>query len=294
VPDGLVRRIPEDPANPYRLGRHIRHDPRSAGYPFAARPESEAPVVSRPAWARRVGVLDQGSLGSCTGNAGAGWVGTDTQDRAGVVRIGTKSEIRIGDPLPPVGPVDEAFAVELYSQATQVDPWPGAYPPEDTGSDGTSVAAVLKAWGLAAEYTHALGGLADVLAGLQAGVVLMGTNWYDSMFRPTAAGQLVISANSYVAGGHEYDADGELDVEQRRVWVTNSWSPGWGLAGRAWLSYDTLARLLAEDGDATILHATAVIDPPEPSPFVPSGCLPAIGRLLSGGRRRRGSHRASG
>lgn len=282
MPDDLVRRLPEDPANPHRLGRHIHHDARSAAYPFTARPEAEAIIQSRGPWPRRIEVLDQGNLGSCTGNAGAGWVGTDNTDRAGIAEVGSALAFARGySPTPPSGPVNEAWAVDLYSAATEIDPWPDSYPPDDTGSDGVSVATVLKTWGLVAEYTHAFGGLLDVLTALQSGPVMLGCNWYDSMFDPSPAGELVIGADAYVAGGHEFLLDGELDVDLQRVWMTNSWGPGWGQAGRAWLSYGTVERLLAEDGDATICHGVAVINPP-PAP-APAGCLGQVARMF---RRR--------
>lgn len=277
----------EAPDNPHRLGRHVAHDPRSRRFAFGFRPEAARKVESRPSWTRRIPVLDQGALGSCTGHAGAGWVGTDTADRAGITRIGDPPfAARRDESTPPVGPVDETWAVALYSAATVIDPFPGVYPPQDTGSDGLSIAKVLEAWGLVAEYTWGFGGLTDVVTGLQSGVVLLGTVWYSSMFYPTPSGELVITADAYVAGGHEYVADGELDVDQRRVWITNSWGD-WGIDGRAWLSFDTLGRLLAEQGDAVMPHATAVIDPepepgPEPQPARP-GCM---GRLATVFRRR--------
>jgi hypothetical protein len=283
MPRALLRQIPESPENPpgLRLGRHIRHDARSARFPFAARPESRREVVSRPAWPRRIGILDQGSLGSCTGNAGAGWVGSDNADRAGITQIVAPPE-----PSCPLGAVDEDFAIHLYSDATVIDPWPGTYPPEDTGSDGTSIAKVLKAWGLCAEYSWAFGGVSDVLAALQSGPVLIGIPWYSSMFSPTAEGECRITAGAYVAGGHEIVANGEIDMERRRLGLDNSWSRGWGLDGRFYLSFDTLDRLLGEEGDATVPHAVAVIDPdpepqPEPVPARP-GCLGQVTRLFRG------------
>jgi hypothetical protein len=52
------------------------------------------------------------------------------------------------------GEAERAYAVQLYSDATKVDDDPSNYPPTDTGSDGLSIAQVLKARGLISGYTH--------------------------------------------------------------------------------------------------------------------------------------------
>ena len=58
-------RIPTAPGIPFPLGRHINHDPESRRYAY---PETDR-VLQSVRWPRRTPVLDQGNLGSCTGNA---------------------------------------------------------------------------------------------------------------------------------------------------------------------------------------------------------------------------------
>lgn len=258
--------IPQASNNPHPLGRNINHDPRSLAYPFSARPEFDIQVISRPAWTRQIPILDQGNIGSCTGNAGVGRIATDDVDRPGL------TSISIGDML---WWCDEALAIHFYSEATKIDPWPGVYPPDDTGSDGTSIANVLYHYGLIAEYTWAFNGLNDVLIALMSGPVMVGTYWYSSMFFPDASGGVSIAPNAYIAGGHEYLANGQVDVENKRLWFDNSWGSAWGNNGTFSMSFDTLDRLLNEQGDATIVHSTAIInpEPPTPEPEKP-GCLP--------------------
>ena len=60
-----VQHIPEDVIPGRRLGRHIHVDSRSAAYPFTSGKRTIIPRL----WARNIPILDQGNLGSCTGNA---------------------------------------------------------------------------------------------------------------------------------------------------------------------------------------------------------------------------------
>jgi hypothetical protein len=233
--------------NVARLGRHVNHDPRSRQFVF----DGSNVALKTVRHSRYIPVLDQGNLGSCTGNAATGALGTGNF-------FGT---LPAGLLLSQDSNVDEQFAVQLYSDATKADPYPGDYPPEDTGSDGLSVAKVLKARGLISGYTHTFS-LDDALSALSTQPVIIGINWYESMFDPDGNGLVTISPKSPVAGGHEIVLD-EINVEQKLVGSTNSWGTGWGVNGRFYLSFDTFGRLLGEDGDCTVF---VPVNKPAPVP----------------------------
>jgi hypothetical protein len=215
----------------YPLGRLVQHDPRSIGYAVPALPH--AAMQSRR-WERKIPILDQGSLGSCTGNAGTSLLGTEPY----------ASQLP-GDLL---SKLDEGFAVELYSAATRVDPFPGDYPPDDTGSSGLAVAKVLRQRGLTSSYRHAFG-LRAAMSALQTGPVLIGIPWYESMFNPGADGRVSIDGDE--VGGHELCVEG-VDVDQREVLVANSWGAGWGDHGYLRLRLEQLRYLLRRQGDCTV------------------------------------------
>lgn len=230
----------------FPLGRHVHHDPRSRSFAAPETPDS-ALLVSKK-HERHIPVFNQGNLGSCTGNAGVGCLGTGV-----FYNTFSMSSQTI---------LTEDLAISVYSEATEIDTFPGSYPPEDTGSDGLSVAKVLTKRQYISGYQHAFS-LNAVLTALQTVPVIVGTNWYDSMFTPQSDGRLTISGN--VVGGHEYVLD-EIDVENSRVGMTNSWSVNWGLTGRAYILISDLMRLLAEDGDVTIFTP---ITKPAPTPTPP-------------------------
>lgn len=211
----------------YPLGRLTEHDPRSRAFPFTA----TAPLPERSwTWVRRVPIFDQGNLGSCTGMAAVGWVGTD--------------------PHPAAPLADEKLAVSIYSQATHLDAFPGAYPPDDTGSSGLAVAKALKRRGLITSYRHAFS-FRGLLGALVRGPVIVGIPWHEAMFAPPEGGGYLTVAGD-VVGGHEVLVRG-VDPRRRHVLCDNSWGLGWGRNGRFWLRWDDLERLLDEDGDATVL-----------------------------------------
>ncbi|ROO82566.1 hypothetical protein EDD29_0046 [Actinocorallia herbida] len=237
----------------FKLGRRVDHDVRSRRYPARAADPSTLTSVRH---ARFVPVLDQGTLGSCTGNAAIGAIGSGhlflaLPDSARELLGRTADEV-------------ETTAVSVYATATTMDDWEGEYPPTDTGSSGLAVAKVLKSVGWISGYRHAFS-LAAALTALAEAPVITGLPWYSSMFEPDLDGRLRVHRGTGPDGGHEVVLD-ELDVANRRVWLTNSWGPNWGVGGRAWLSWDDFGQLLAEQGDVTVLLA-ATEPPPVPTPL---------------------------
>jgi len=233
------------PADP-RLGRHVNHDPRSRRFPVRT-----ADVKLRSVrHTRHVPIFDQGNLGSCTGNAAVGCMATDpfhtTLDAHELELI----------------PLDQSGAVNVYAHATMIDPFPGSYPPEDTGSDGLSVAKVLHANGLIAGYEWAFT-LDTALQALMERPFITGTWWTEDMFEPDAEG--IVHPTGRDAGGHEYVCDG-YDAERGLVWFANSWGEGFGEDGRFAIPAEEYGDLLDRQGDVTFFVAS---DAPAPEPVDP-------------------------
>ena len=218
-------RIPEAPGLPHRLGRHRNHDPRSRNFAFTA---AQPRPIQDVSWGRSVPVYDQGNLGSCTAHALCGALSTAPH----------KHHFR-----------SEKNIVKVYSAATAIDPYDGQYPPDDTGSDGLSVAKVALSKKWISRYEHAFS-FDDMLQALMIGPVIVGTAWKDRMFHPDPSGLVTVAGAT--VGGHEWQVYG-VDTTQRRLWAWNSWGRDWGVGGRFNLSWDDMRALLAEDGDCTIL-----------------------------------------
>jgi len=238
-----------------RLGRRVEHDPRSLAYAHGVLPKAAIKSVD---WTRRAPIFDQGQVGSCTGNAAAGLVATDSAARAGLTTVPIP-----GDPN--LWPVDEELAVEVYKLATTLDNITGAYPPDDTGSSGIGAAKALKKLGLATSYTHAFS-IDALKSALQTGPVMVGTVWLESMFDPTPAGNITVDRKSAVAGGHEYVLSA-YDASARQFRIDNSWSESWAIRGSAWITEADMQWLLSQQGDVTVpAWTTAPVPTPPPAP----------------------------
>lgn len=235
VPSVVRRKIPS--THP-RLKRHVNHDPRSRLYAFTAPPNAK---ITSVAHARHIPILDQGQVGSCTGNAAIGALACDPI--FGVA------------PLSATYTLNESGAQHLYSAAEVID-GEGPFPPHDVGSSGLSVAKALKNAGLITSYRHAFS-MRDALVAAASGPFIAGINWYSEMFYPDVDGR--VHPRGTLAGGHEVLCR-QVDAERRRVWFDNSWGTSWGVAGRFYLSFDDFETLLAQRGDVTIL--TPALTPP--------------------------------
>lgn len=223
-----VRLIPERRIPGRPLGRHVEHDPRSRRHAHQATGATLVKVL----WHRFGLPLNQGQLGSCTGNALTGVLNTSPEHVAGQKLF------------------TEHTAVSLYELATTLDNIPGQYPPTDTGSSGLAICKAAKQRGLIAGYKHAFT-LADALDALQHGPVITGVNWYTSFDTPDPTGIVEITPGATVRGGHEFEVLG-YDPVTDLVTAENSWGPTWGQRGRFRFTSKTWGRLLSEQGDVTI------------------------------------------
>lgn len=229
-----LERIEEHVIEGKRLGRHIEHDPRSKNYPF----EAATVELHTTYHGHYGGILDQGQLGSCTGNATAGAVNTRPLDQP-------KIDMR--------NPLVEADALALYERATVLDGFPGEYPPDDTGSSGIAAAKAAVEKGYCGSYRHTFS-IDAALQALMHGPLSLGIAWYEGFDDPDASGLIKIAGQ--IRGGHQIVSDGfylETDLAQSIVECRNSWGLGYGVRGRMHMTVSTLQQLLEDSGDSTIL-----------------------------------------
>lgn len=209
-----------------RLDRIPQWDERNRDFPIRAliRPEMAPRSYT---WASPI-VLDQGNEGACVGFAWA------HELAARPVKVAA---------------VSSDFARRLYHEAQDNDEWPGH---DYEGSSTLGGAKAVSLRGYMQQYRWALDLNDLVMAVGHHGPVIVGINWYDSMFVPDAMGNIKISPNSSVAGGHDILINA-VSIHLGKFGLVNSWGYGWGLKGRCFLSWDDMNRLIfGENGDACV------------------------------------------
>lgn len=239
--DGDQIHIPETLVPGFRLGRHINHDPRSRGFAV----DVAALTPRTKVWPRHVMPFNQGNTGSCVGQALVGCAATEPS----WFKNGLYSEKQ---------------AVKCYGIATQLDSFPGTYPPTDTGSDGLSGCKAVVQLGLATRYLWGFGVDDLTLIISNIGPAAVGTNWHTGMDTPDANG--LVTVTGAIRGGHEYEVLGyhlkaHAGMPLDDVFeCQNSWGAGWGVrgttagrGGRFFISRSDMNILLAEGGDCVTL-----------------------------------------
>lgn len=210
-----------------RLGRQCVHDPASRRFAFQA-----AAPPKRDIQLRVYGPMTRPNqtIGCCTGVDQA--VKCDTAGN----RV-KGSVLRMAD------------AERIYSKATELDPFPGTYPPDDTGSSSLGACQASQALGLIDSYSWIFNGPDGILAALAAGhPVGVGTWWLHNMWDVDPATGL-IEVGGARDGGHQWTITGyrkKFDAFRGDCW----WGPNWGVKGGFLIRRADLATLLADDGDA--------------------------------------------
>lgn len=232
-----IQVVKYDPTDP-RLGRHVEHDERSWEHRFLAK--QQRPQKKTTHWTSIQPALDQGDVGSCTGNAVAQWLNTGFGQQL------------LREPLFH----DENDALNIYSKATHLDSIPGHYKPDDTGSSGTAACKAATKLSYIKGYSW-LFSFSSVQAAIETTPLITGTLWTNDMFNPTNGlvkiGSLV---DSNIAGGHEYLMTGidwtEEVFEFRQSWGdTNKWH-GCKPGGYFAISFRDYIQLYAANGDVTV------------------------------------------
>lgn len=204
--------------------RLVRFDERSRAFPVRSLVPEHMRDPRSQEWPLALR-LDQGREGACTGFAVAHEAAAEP------------------DPIPDL---TEADAHAVYHRARQLDEWPG----EDY--EGSSVIAAVQAGmerGWYHEYRWAFG-LDDLVLALGwLGPAILGVSWYEGMEDPDRNGHL--HADGAELGGHAITATA-VDVDNRRVRLTNSWGPDWGDGGCAWIAWHDLDLLLGRQGEACV------------------------------------------
>lgn len=218
-----------------RLDRIPEFDEASRAYGVAKIPGVADLAIKDQLWADTVR-LDQGPDGACVG---FGWSGE-----------------LAAEPVPIKGITDKFAKEQIYWGAQRRDQYPGgAYPGASPQSEGSSVLAgakEVKSRGFITGY-HWCFSINDLYLALQTGPVVVGTNWYNSMFDPSRGGWLKVDPNSGVAGGHCYLIRG-ITVGRAGVSLrlTNSWGTSWGKDGEAYVLGTDFAKLLKDQGEACV------------------------------------------
>ena len=223
---------------PYGLGRIHAPDDRDCLYPAELVLDRLSSVRRRHPW-RRPRVLDQSATGTCVGHGWRGWFEGEPKIHA---------------------PADGPDAFAIYRRAVLLDSIADndgdATAPQAQLQSGSTVRAGAKAMqedGLISSYVWATRAaqIADYVTRAQGSPVVVGTNWYQGMFRPNEHGRVALTGG--IVGGHCWVVnwfDGKL------FWCYSSWGEAWGVkdlngvGGSFTLSIAQLDRLVRERGEA--------------------------------------------
>lgn len=94
--------------------------------------------------------------------------------------------------------------------------------------------------------------LAEFVAAIRVGPVLLGINWYTGMDSPSAQDG-IIRATGTVRGGHEIVCNG-ADFASGTARLKQSWGRAWAKRGHAYLPFADLETLIAAGGDVLLFR----------------------------------------
>ena len=142
--------------------------------------------------------------------------------------------------------IAQAYAFDAYDWCRRNDEWSGeAY-------SGTSVAAGARSmvvsgfWG---QYRWTIDVNDMAVAVSRTGPAVIGVDWMTGFFEPDRNNFLNLTGR--VEGGHCVLVNG-YSTTRRAFKITNSWGPGFGRDGTAWIRHDDMAQLLHDGGECCV------------------------------------------
>lgn len=218
--------ITEDP----RLDRLIQFDERSRQFRAADGLEEK----KKRGYTWRISKwLDQGQQGACVGFA----FGHDA----------------IARPVSIPNVSDDYAREKIYWRAQEIDAWDGgAYPGATPFYEGTSVLAGAKAaqgLGHFDRYEWAFSVDELILSVGYKGPAIIGVNWLVGMLNTDIDGFVRVAGDFY--GGHALPVK-SVNVKKGFFGLRNSWGREWGEDGDCKITFDDMAKLLSQQGEACI------------------------------------------
>jgi len=215
-----------------RLGRLYSPDNRDRSYPFSMALRPVDLTIPKKIWPLGP-VLDQGQTPQCVAYAWRQWLVSDPMDTIHTDR-------KQSDPVPHPYIPDDLTPEVIYGEAQAIDGFPGPH-------DGTSVRAgvqILSKKDFVKTYLWS-SNITDMIAWiLSHGPVVVGVNWYESMFETKKSG--LVSVKGIPVGGHAFIVNGYLS-KSRRFLCTNSWGTNWGRNGQFKIKLEDMQRLAYEE-----------------------------------------------
>ena len=219
--------ILEEPIEiPHPLGRVYIPDERDKNYLIEDKLKLKNTILTTKYWDADEWWGNQENTPQCVGYAWAHWIEDGPVKHEGISPI-------INPTL-------------IYKEAQKLDEWVGE------NYNGTSVrggAKYLKNTNKISSYlwTYNINVLIDTV--LTKGPVVVGTNWYRSMFFPDKNGLMRVTGK--LTGGHAYVING-VDKNKKLFRIKNSWGKNWGKSGHAFISFSDMEKLIKQNGEVCL------------------------------------------
>ena len=216
----ITQRLPQPGGMGWQPGRGTKFSMFRAGDVL----ETETPAPTTRYWNASGAWLDQGNSSRCT--------------------IFAWSHVWEDGPIVHPGTITDAEMWRLYRIGQDIDHTPQS--DVDSGLTSDAAAKAMQREGYIGEYRWALE-LDEAIEWLRrVGPATLGSWWTGGMDDPDTKG--VATYTGAKLGGHQYKADG-VNTTRKIIRFKNSWGRGWAKKGFFYMTFDTVARILADGGE---------------------------------------------